>query len=81
MHIGIAYYSVLAHITFALGGFFCEDVTFESFLEGDLTRTGDLKALLGAAIGFNLWHFITYYRYSLLASQNYGNLLGLVGNV
>ena len=81
MHIGIAYHAVLTHIAFAFGGFLGQDVSFESFLKGDLTGTGDFKALLGAAVGFNLWHYITCYRYSLLAPRNDGDFLGLVGNV
>ena len=50
MHIGIAYHAVLTHIAFAFGGFLGQDVSFESFLKGDLTGTGDFKALLGAAV-------------------------------
>ena len=34
-------------------------MTFKSFLKHDLTGTGNFKALLGAAVGFNLWHYIT----------------------
>ena len=56
-------------------------MTFKSFLESDLTGTGNFKALLGAAVGFNLWHYITVFSYSLLAPQTDGNFLSLVGNV
>ena len=81
MQVGVAYHAILTHITFALGAFLGEDVTFKGFLESDLTGTGNFKALLGAAVGFNFWHYITYYRYSLLAPRNDGDFLGLVGNV
>ena len=81
MQVGIADHPILAHGTLALGGFFGEDVTFESFLESDLTGTGNFKALLGAAVGFNLWHYITVCSYSLLAPQTDGDFLSLVGNV
>jgi hypothetical protein len=33
-------------------------VSFECFLEGDLTSSSNFKALLGARVGFNLWHKI-----------------------
>lgn len=81
MHVGIAYHAVLTHIAFTFGTLFCQDVTFKSFLESDLTGTGNFKALLGAAVGFNFWHYITVLSYSLLAPQKDGNLLSLVGNV
>ena len=48
MKVGIADHTVEAHVTLTLGGFFGEDVSFESFLESDLTATGNLEALLGA---------------------------------
>ena len=41
--------------------FFVKNVTFESFLEGDFTGSGNFKALFCAAVGFNLWHYITYF--------------------
>ena len=31
-------------------------MSFECFLEGDFTGSGNFKALLGARVGFNLWH-------------------------
>ena len=57
-------------------------MTFESFLKGDLTGAGNFKALFCAAVGFNLWHYITYFE--LLpagAPVTTGNFLNLVGNV
>ena len=62
MQIGITYDPVHTHTTLALGRLFGEDVTSESFLMGDLTGTGNFKALLGAAVGFNLWHYITVFK-------------------
>ena len=67
MHVGIADGCIHSHTTLAFGGFFGQDVTSESFLVGDLTGSGNFKALLGAAVGFNLWHYITVLSYSLLA--------------
>ena len=81
MKVCIADHTVEAHVTLTLGGFFGEDVSFESFLESDLTATGDLEALLGAGVGFNLWHYITVLSYSLLALRTAGDLWSLVGNV
>jgi len=81
MKIGIADHTIEAHITLTLGCFFGEDVSFESFLESDLTATGDLEALLGAGVGFYLWHYITVFSYSLLALRTAGDLWSLVGNV
>ncbi len=60
MHVGITHRAINTHVTLALGRFFGENVTFESFLESDFTRTGNFEALLGAAVGFNLWHYITF---------------------
>ncbi len=81
MQVGVAYHTVFTHGTFALLCFFGEDVTFESFLVRDLTGAGNFEALLGAAVGFNLWHYITVCSYSLLAPQTDGDFLSLVGNV
>ena len=58
VHISTAYHSVLTQSTLTLGRFFGENVAFERFLESDFTATGHFKALLGAAVGFNLWHSI-----------------------
>lgn len=81
MQVGVAHDTVFTHSTLAFFGLFGEDVTFESFLVSDLTATGNFEALLGAAVGFNLWHYITFFSYSLLAPQNDGNFLSRVGNV
>jgi len=32
-------------------------VTFVRFLESDFTGSGYFEALLGAGVGFNLWHY------------------------
>jgi len=80
MQVCICYYPILAHSAFAFGRFFCEDVTFKSFLESDLTGAGNFKALFCAAVGFNLWHYNNCYSYSLLAVQTDGHLLSRVGN-
>ena len=80
MHVAVCNNAVFTHSTLALGRFFCKDVTFESFLESNFTRTGNFKALFCAAVGFNLWHVIKNCHYSLLASQTDGNLWSRVGN-
>lgn len=67
MHVRICNHAVYTHTAFTLGALFCKDVTFESFLKGDLTCTGNFEALLCAAVGFYLWHYITCLSYSLLA--------------
>lgn len=81
MEIGITDHAVNAHVTLALRGFFGEDVSFESFLESDFTGAGNLEALLGAGVGFYLWHYITVFSYSLLALRTAGDLWSHVGNV
>ena len=81
MHIAVCNYTIFTHSTLAFGRFFSEDVTFESFLKSNFTRAGNFKALFCAAVGFNLWHYITVNGYSLLASRNFGNLWSRVGNV
>jgi len=48
--------SVLAHVSFALFGFFRQNVTLETFLMLDLAGSGHFEALLGTRIGFNLGH-------------------------
>ncbi len=69
MHVGITYNTIFTHVALAFGRFFCKNVTFESFLKGNFTGAGNFKALFGAAVGFNLWHYITVLSYSLLASR------------
>jgi hypothetical protein len=57
-------------------------VTFESFLEGDLTTAGHLEALLGAGVCFYLWHFDNLLR--LLPAggpERTVHLLSLVGKL
>jgi hypothetical protein len=81
MKVGITNHTIFAHVTLTFSRFFSEDVPFESFLKSDFTGTGNLEALLGAAVCFYLWHYITVLSYSLLAFRAAGNLLSLVGNV
>lgn len=81
MQVGICYYTILAHSTLALSRFFGEDVAAKSFLVSNFTTTGNFKALLCATVGFNLWHYITFFSYSLLASRTVGNFWSLTGNV
>ncbi len=74
------HHPVEAEIALALFGLFGEDVSFERFLVGDQAAACDPEALLGAGVGFYLWHVITCYRYSLLAPRTVGNFLSHVGN-
>ena len=46
--VGIAYNAFFAQCSLALGRFFCKNVSFERFLESDLTATGHFEALLCA---------------------------------
>lgn len=73
-------HTVDAHLTLALCGFFGEDVPLERFLVGNQAAACHLEALLGAGVGFNLWHLITSCRYSLPAPRKDGNFLSHVGN-
>lgn len=73
--IRITHSTIDAHVAFALGRFFGENVTFESFLKCNFTRTGNFKALLCAAVRFYLWHCITFFSYSLLAFRNTRKLM------
>ncbi len=59
VQVGIAYYTIFTQTAFTFSCFFGKNVTFESFLIGNFTGSGNFKALLGAAVGFNLWHYIT----------------------
>jgi hypothetical protein len=74
VHVGISHNTIHTHVAFALGTFFGKNVTFKSFLESNYTGAGNFKALLGAAVGFNHWHYITVLSYSLLAFRTFGNL-------
>lgn len=74
MHVCITNHTILTHITLAFFRFFGQDVTFKSFLKHDLTGTGNFKALLGAAVGFNLWHYITVLVTPCWRFRNYGTL-------
>ena len=46
VHVCIGNHTILTHIAFAFGRFFCKNVTFESFLKSNFTGTGYFKALL-----------------------------------
>ena len=81
MKVGITYHTIQTHIAFAFSGFFCKNVTFESFLEGNFTGTGNFKALLCAAVGFNLWHYITIFKLLPAGVPTTAGLFwGLTGN-
>lgn len=58
MPVCVADQSFLTQVAFALGTLFCKDVPFERFLINNFTGAGYFKALLGAGVGLNLWHFI-----------------------
>ena len=50
--------TLFVHQTFTFLRFFCEDVAFERFLEGDLAGAGHFKPLFGTGIRLYLWHFL-----------------------
>ncbi len=57
IQVGLADLAFFSHDTLAFLGFLGENVTFESFLEGDLPGAGHFKPLLGTRIRSNLRHF------------------------
>ena len=61
IRMGVADNTLLGHITLALLGFLCKDVTFEGLLVSDLACAGDLKPLLGTRVRFDLGHFRMLY--------------------
>ena len=56
-------------------------MSLESFLKSNFTGTGYFKALFGAGVGFNLWHFLIFYFTPSPASRTDGNLWSHVGNM
>jgi hypothetical protein len=50
-------------------------VAFERFLISNFTRSGYFEALLGAGVGFNLWHFTIFYFYTLAGAPNRRELM------
>jgi hypothetical protein len=50
--------SLLFHEPFAFLGFFCEDMSLESFLKSNFSGAGDFKSFFGTRICFNLWHLM-----------------------
>jgi hypothetical protein len=49
-------------------------------LKGNQSGSCNFETLLCARVGFNFWHLITYYSYSLLAFRTDGHFLSHVGN-
>lgn len=56
--VGGTHFTLLSHQPFALFGFLGEDVSFESFLESDLSGAGNLEPFFGTRVCFNLWHLL-----------------------
>ncbi|CAN5446594.1 hypothetical protein BH11BAC5_BH11BAC5_34780 [soil metagenome] len=50
-------------------------------MKGHQSGSCNFETLLCARVGFNFWHLITYYSYSLLAFRTDGHFLSHVGNV
>jgi hypothetical protein len=50
-------------------------VAFERFLISNFTRSGYFKALLGAGVGFNLWHYLNILFYTLAGAPNRRELM------
>jgi hypothetical protein len=57
--IGLHYYSTGTKVTFQFRGFFGFDVCAFGMVPHNLSGAGELEALSGRAIGFDLWHFIS----------------------
>jgi len=57
IRVGTADHALLGHVPLAFLGFLGEDVTFERLLVSDLAGAGNLEALLGTRVRFDLWHF------------------------
>jgi hypothetical protein len=55
-------------------------VTFKGLLKSNQAGSCNFETLLCARVGFNFWHLITYYSYSLLAFRTDGHFLSHVGN-
>jgi hypothetical protein len=51
----------MAQAAFALFGFFSKNVSFKSFLMGDLSRAGYFEPLLCAGVGLNFWHYLSIF--------------------
>ncbi len=81
MPVSSTYHTVFTKTAFAFCRFFCENVAFVRFLESNFSGTGYFETLLGARVGFNLWHYNKFDFYTLLASQTDGNLWSLVGKL
>jgi hypothetical protein len=60
--VGAADFSFFRHQPFSFRGFFCKDVSFESFLESDFTGAGNFKSFFGTRICFNLWHLLMRFK-------------------
>ena len=74
------HYAIFVECTFAFLGFFRENVTFKRFLMRDLSWAGYFKPFFCARVGFNFWHYLYVYFYTLLAFRTGGHLWSLVGN-
>jgi len=55
-------------------------VSLERLLVSELSSPGHFEPFLGAGVGFNFWHELFIYFYTLLAFRTGGNLWSLVGN-
>ena len=54
--IGFVDQTCMGQGTLALGAHLCQDVAFVRVLPLDFSRAGVREPLLGAGVGFHLWH-------------------------
>jgi len=54
-------------------------VTFKGFLKSNFAGTGYFKALLGAGVGFNLWHYLIFIFTPCRRLRTNGELMGPCG--
>ena len=62
--------SLFVQVTFTFFWFLCQDMTFERLLVGDLAGAGHFKPLFGTWVGLYLWHFCSFFDYTLLAGPH-----------
>ena len=79
--VGCANNTFLTQSAFTLGGFFCKNVTFESFLKSNFPVPVTLKRFLALELVLTFGIIIIFYFYTLLASRTDGNLWSHVGNM
>src|ERR1700748_3776011 len=78
VQVSLADFAFFGHHALAFLAFLGEDMTFERFLEGNLTRAGNLKPLFGTGVRFDLGHSTCFLYNPLLADPHRRNTYGAV---